>query len=406
MTHPRPAYGTDHARVCLYPLTFVDEGDQVIIGRPDIDSFAVFPADAAAVVRRLRTGEDADSVAAWYQAAYGEPADINDFVDTLRDLGFIRPDAEYPAEIPAQPSVRWRRLGVTVLSTPALTLYALAVGVAVYFMVAVPALRPAPSKVFFSSSLLVVMGATAAAQLVGIAWHEGFHVLAGRRLGLASRISIGRRLYFVVFQTTLVGLMGIPSRKRILPFLAGLIADAILISVLTVLAEIGRLADWPSWTGRVAVALVYVTILRMLWQAMIFMETDLYHVLASAVRCPDLHQMTRIYLRNELARVRGRTALATTEPSWTARELRAVRWYAPFVVFGGITMIVLVAVTAIPVLAGLAIRALHGVATGSFASRSFWDSLVAGTAIVSQFAVVTVLAFRDRRRSLIAPASD
>jgi len=66
--------GTDDARLDLYPLTYVDEGDQVVIGRPDDDSFAVFPADAAAVVRRLEMGADIASVAAWYQAMYGEPA--------------------------------------------------------------------------------------------------------------------------------------------------------------------------------------------------------------------------------------------------------------------------------------------------------------------------------------------
>jgi hypothetical protein len=381
----------------LYPLTFVEEGDQVIIGRPDIDSFGVFPADAAAVVHRLRGGGDPAAVAAWYEATYGEIADIDDFIETLRDLGFIRPDGDVPAEIPPPPAVRWSRAGVVMLSAPALTLYALATGFALYLMIAIPALRSGPSKVFFSKSLLLILGVAAVVQFVGVAWHEGFHVLAGRRLGLASKLSVGRRLHFVVFQTTLVGLMGVPSRKRILPFCAGLIADALFVCVLTGLAEVSRLYEGPAWIVRVAVAMVYMTLLRMLWQAMIFMETDLYHVFASALRCPDLHRMTRIYLRDRLARLRGRAA-AAGQQGWSARDLRIVRRYAPFVVAGSTVMIGLVVAGTLPVLAGLALRVYQGITTGRLASAWFWDALLTAMAVLSQFVVVAALAIRDKRR--------
>jgi hypothetical protein len=384
--------------VALYPLTFVEEGSQVVIGRPEIDSFAVFPADAAAVVRHLEAGEDLDSVAAWYQQTYGEPADLGDFVETLRDLDFIRPGSRGDTPPAVAGPVRWRRLAAVLLSAPALCLYALAAGAAVYLMWRVPGVRPSPSAVFFSRYLLVITFAVFAAQLGGIALHEGFHVLAGRRLGLPTSLSIGRRLYFVVFQTTLAGLLGVPARKRILPFCAGLIADAVLVSVLTGLAEIARTAGWPPWTGRVALGLAYATLLRMLWQVMIFMETDLYHVLASVLRCPDLYQMTRIYLRNRWARLRRQRAGTAEESSWSARDLRIVRWYAPFVVVGSVAMIGIAAVAAIPILAGLATRAFHGIADGSAGTAQFWDSAFAGMLFVSQFAVVGALALRERGR--------
>ncbi len=386
----------------LHALTFVEEGDQVIIGRPDIDSFAVFPADAAAVVRRLDTGADPASVAAWYEETYGEPADIEDFIDTLRELGFVRSAADGPDEIPAPLPVRWRRLGIAMFSVPALILYAAAVAAAGYLLVTVPALHPTPSRMFFTRSLIIVLVATTIAQFLGTFWHEGFHVLAGRRLGLPSTLSVGRRLNFIVIQTTLTGLMGVASRKRILPFLAGLIGDALLITFLTALAEAGRLAGWPPLTGRVAVALIYVTILRMLWQAMIFLETDLYHVMASAVRCPDLHRMTRAYLWDRCARLRGRARPDDTEAGWTDRDRRTVRWYAPFVVGGSALILVLVAVNSLPLLAGLTVRIYHGVVTGSIASPGFWDSLVSGTVILAQFAILAAVAIRDRRRRLTA----
>lgn len=398
MAHPLPADLSEDAPLRLYPLTFVDEGDQVVIGRPEIDSFAVFPADAAAVVRHLQAGEDVASVAGWYQAEYGEPVDIADFVETLRSLDFLRPQNEAASEPSTPMPIRWRRLGGVLLSPLALGLYALAAGVAVYLMVTVPVLRPEPSKVFFTRSLLVVLGVTVVAQVIGVAWHEWFHVLAGRRLGLPSRLSLGRRLYFLVFQTTLVGLMGLPARKRILPFCAGLIADAVLVSLLTGLAEVGRLASWPTWIWRVAIAVTYLTLLRMLWQAMIFMETDLCHVLAVITRCTDLHRLTRIYLRSQLGRLRGQSGVAAAVSGWRAHELRTVRWYAPFVVAGSLAIIFLAAAGVVPVMAELALRTYHGLVAGGVTSRRFWDSLLTAAAVISQFAVVAIVALHERKR--------
>jgi hypothetical protein len=402
IAEPAPPAGPYPAGIALYPLTFVDEGDHVIIGRPDIDSFAVFPADAAAVLRRLRAGADLDSVAAWYADEYGEPADIDDFVETLRDLEFIRPDNELqePAA-PATARVRLRRFAAIVLSGPALALYALAACGAIYLVVAVPALRPVPSAVFFSRFLLIVLAVTTVGDLSGIAMHEAFHVLAGRRLGLASKLSVGRRLYFLVFETTLMGLMGVPARKRILPLCAGLIADAVLTSILIGVAEAGRIAGWPGWIGRVAIALAYVTIVRMLWQGLIFMETDLYHVLTTALKCPDLHRMSRVYLRNRLRRFRGRGG-AEDEAAWTARERKIVRCYAPFVVVCGAAMIGAMAAYSLPVLAELAGRIYRNAAAGGLARPQFWDSVAVSALILSQFALAGAIGIRDRRRRKVA----
>jgi|ERR1022692_247013 hypothetical protein len=405
-----PGHAALDSRLALYPLTYVNEGDQIIIGRSDVDSFAVFSADAAGLVRRLATGEDLAAAGAWYLAAHGEPADLGDLVAVLRELDFVIP-AGPPVPRPAGASqpplaggpVRWQRLGRAALSPVALSGYAAGVAVAVYLMMTTPALRPGPSTVFFSRSLLVVLGVTLGAQAVGVTWHEAFHVLAGRRIGLPSRLSVGRRLYFVVIQTTLTGLMGLPARRRILPFCAGLIADAVAVSVLIGLADAGRLAGWPSWLGRTAVGLAYLTILRMLWQAMFFMETDLCHVLASLLRCPDLHKMTREYLRNRYARLReralGRPPLgpAIDESGWSARDTKIARRYAPFVLLGSALLIGSAVFTSVPVLAGLAIRVYRGVVSGDLLTARFWDSAVAGGVMVAQFAVVAVIKIHDRR---------
>src|SRR4051812_32966731 len=76
-------------RVRLHYLTFVDEGDEVLVGRPDTEAYAVLPADGAQLLRRLRDHSVPEAVA-WYEQAYQETPDIESFLEDLRDLGFIR----------------------------------------------------------------------------------------------------------------------------------------------------------------------------------------------------------------------------------------------------------------------------------------------------------------------------
>jgi hypothetical protein len=141
----------------------------------------------------------------------------------------------------------------------------------------------------------------------------------------------------------------------------------------------------------------------MLWQVMFFMETDLTHVLATALRCPDLHKMTRDYLRNRYLRLRGRPGQASDESGWSARDTRIARWYAPFVLIGGVTLTGFAATAAIPVLAGMLIRMYEGARSGRLGSPWFWDSTVAGLMLTAQFAVVATIMIRDRQARARTP---
>ncbi|MFI1104145.1 hypothetical protein [Streptomyces melanogenes] len=393
-------------RVALHPLTFVEEGEDVVIGRSDIDSFAVFPADAAAVVGWLRDGATIAEAARRYTAAYGEEADIEDLVDTLDELRFVRRDDESGPSPDTPRNVPLQRLGTAVFSPPARVLYAVLIAAAVAVAVRRPPLRPGPSKVFFTPSLLLVELVSFLGQFPGIALHESFHVLAGRRLGLPSRLSLGRRLYFVVFQTTLVGLMGVPRRKRVLPVLAGLLADALVASVLTLAAEADLLAhgEVTVWGG-LALALAFGALMRMAWQCLFFLETDLHHLFAHTLALPDLQELARAYLRERTAWLprRRRTTARAVSARATDRELAVLRWYVPLLVVGSVLLCVLAATAALPVLVGFATRFHSALSSGSL-DHGFWDAAVAALIMFTQFGVAAWIAVRDRlRRAALSP---
>src|SRR3954447_23911983 len=98
----------DDAAIAFHELSFVPEGDDVVVGRVNTDSYAVLPSDGAALLKKMAGGIPPDRAALWYESAYGEPVDIGEFLETLRELGFVRggETAGEPAGTPARAPLR------------------------------------------------------------------------------------------------------------------------------------------------------------------------------------------------------------------------------------------------------------------------------------------------------------
>ncbi|WP_285618646.1 hypothetical protein [Actinoallomurus iriomotensis] len=392
--------GVDLERVvCLYPLEYLDDGDEVTVGRLDVDSYAVLPKDGAELVRRLAEGMTPREAADWYSGAYGESVDVGDLLDTLDELGFIRSDARSATESLSGEtrSVRWQRLGRALFSFPAWVCYgALTVG-AVVAMARSPQLVPHYRNIFFTKSFTIVEVVLFFGQFPLLLIHEAFHALAGRRRGIRSRLSIGRRLIYIVFETSLDGLVMIPRRRRVLPIMAGMLADVVVLAVLTLSASVAiDDTGTPALFGRVCLALAYTTLLRLSWQFYFYLRTDLYVLFATALGCVDLHDVAKGVLRNAFRRSLGRPAL--DESSWHPTDRRVARWYAWLMLAGylGTIVVFLVAVlpTAYHLFSGVLSRFFGGAAT----SGELLDSAVFVGLNLTQILLVVLLAGRDRRR--------
>jgi hypothetical protein len=249
--------------------------------------------------------------------------------------------------------------------------------------------------VFFVESFVIVELTIVLGQLPLSGIHELAHLLAGRRLGLRSRIRLSNRFYFVVFETTLDGLVSVPRRRRFLPMLAGMGADVVVMSALTVTAA--ALPD-GSLASRVCLALAFSTLPRIIWQGYLFLQTDIYFLVATLLGCIDLHATSRQWLANRWHRARGRTDRLVDEATWHPNDRRAARWYGPLMLLGYGAAIVMMAVVAAPLawhLFGGAARTLVG---GDDASTgATWDAAVLFAISAAHLALAFALARRDRR---------
>ena len=386
----------------FHDLSFVPEGDDVVVGRLDTGSYAVFPPDGAELLQHLVGGMPLDAALEWYESRFGEDVDLDDFVSTLLDLGFVSEGDRNRQPAPVPPEVRWRGAGKAAFSAPAWALYATLVGAWAWAAAARPDLAPRPGQIFFTHSLLVVQLVVTLGQVPLLLLHEGCHILAGRRLGLPTRLTVSNRLTYIVAETRINGLLSVPRARRYLPFLAGMVGDGVVFAALGLVADLTRNADGSfSFAGRLCLALAFTVAVRVLWQFQLYLRTDLYYVAATAWNCHDLHDAGMALVKNRLWRLLGRPGRLVDEEQWTARDRRIGAYYGPFIVLGygafaAITVLVSVPVTATYV--RIAARALDS----GHVDTAFWDAVLSLCMNAAQIAALLVLSRRKRREKAAA----
>ena len=390
----------------FHPLSFLDEGDEVVVGRADVDSYGVFPRDGVALLEELRSGRTVGEAAVWYEESYGRPVDIDGFVATLGQLGFTRDAAtagdHAEPEAPPPPPVRWQRLGRALFSAPAWLCFAALIAAAVAVCLVDPRFVPRPENVFFVEYLIVVELTIFLGQLPLSLLHELFHVLAGRRLGVRSRVRLAQRLHFVVFETALDGLVLVPRGQRYLPMLAGLLADVVIMAVLTLAAYLMRGPDGDlPLAGGVCLALAFTTLPRIAWQFYFFLRTDVYYLVTTVLECVDLQTTTRELLQNRVNALLGRRGRLVDPDRWHPRDRRVARWYAPLYVAGYAVSIGMLLVVVLPLAWQFFSSALGRVFLDQAVTPThFWDSALLLTLTVLQLALAGWLALRDVRRRI------
>ncbi|EFH83641.1 conserved hypothetical protein [Ktedonobacter racemifer DSM 44963] len=399
-------YVSANTPISFYPLTFVPDSPDVVVGRKDIDSYAVFPEDGAALLQMLQSGVSPEEAAHWYFERYAEPIDIEDFLQTLGDLQFIRNGRDKEVVPPSTRSSIWQSIGRATFSPLAWIIYSAILGYSLYVMIRFPYLRPGYHNLFFSPYLVVLELGLFLGQFPGILVHELFHMLAGRRLGIPSRLGIGRRLYIIVFETHLTGLWSVPRQARYLPFLAGMLADLLWFALLTTIASLTYTPAHPfSFPGAFCLALAFSTLLRFIWQFYFYLQTDIYYVFTNILRCVDLQQTTWQYLWNRIYRLLKLTHKIRDEDAWNPRDRQVARWYVFFFGAGYLftlgTLFFVGVPTALRIFSGIVADLLNHAAF----NLNFWDSCVFLLLNGIQVAVVAWIYWRERKARRAAERS-
>jgi putative peptide zinc metalloprotease protein len=333
--------------VQVFPFTRQPDGDEVIIGRPDISAFLALPAEAVEILDHLSAGKSVGAAQDEFARAHGETPDVDDLLSYLEQKGFVWPrngsngSAAAPrsdtrmAAPAAAPAVKYHFEDIPETTARrffgprSLRLYALIVALAVAAVAARPSLVPGRYSLFFAQDRAAKFLTLTVLTYMTLFIHEFCHLLAARAVGVKSRIGISHRLWFLVAETDLTGLWAVPKEKRYLPILAGPISDCVSGSLLFLLlyAESEGLLHMPPIVGEMARALIFLYMMRLVWQCFFFMRTDFYFAFTNFFGCKNLMGDTQGFLRNQIARLFP-AVRASDQSHIPKTELRVIRWYS------------------------------------------------------------------------------
>jgi putative peptide zinc metalloprotease protein len=268
-------------------LQLVPDGDGYIVGSPHSTDFIAVPDIGGRVLGWLRDGVGLEECATRAAALAGEPVDVAGFLTDLEEAGLLPPPGAPVPVVEAARPPRGHRLGRLLFGRTGLLVQGALAVAGVVLLVAEPALRPVYTDAIVTGTPLASILIVTVIGIVGGLLHELAHYLAAAARGVRGSISLGRRLYSIVYQTDLTGLWSLPRRARFLPLAAGMLSDAAVLGALVaLLASPWRPAD--PLTVDLLRAVVFAKFSGIIFQAEVFMRTDLYAMISVSSGCRNL----------------------------------------------------------------------------------------------------------------------
>jgi len=397
--------------VAVRPFTRQREGEEVVIGSPKTGVFLAVPPVAVELLDLLAMGKSLGEVSDLYFQDTGETPDLEDLLSHLETKGIVEPQVagvagEEQARRPVHEtkyhfssfpqSIAQLLFGRFVLTGVA-TLVALAVAAVLRYH----SLMPVPMDLVFYQRRALSWTILTVFTYAGIFLHELAHLAAARSVGVNSRLGISNRLWYLVAETDLTGLWSVQRKQRYLPMLAGMIADAAVASLLVIFlfAERQHSIYVSPFALHLLRAMAFTNLMRILWEFFLFVRTDLYFVAVTYLNCKNLLIDTRVFLRNQLARVTTRIH-PVDQSGIPPAERRAIRTYAALYLAGRAWAFVTLFWVTIPVCIGYWGSLVPALSVGYSANPSnFLDALTASL----YFLVPTMAGFVFWAGALVRP---
>jgi hypothetical protein len=345
---------TDTGSLHLVPLSIQQEGDSWLVGSLELNRFYQMPEIGVQIIRLLQNEVPLAEVKTHLGGGDASDIDVDEFASTLIELGLAYKGPLCKPVASSAGSSKWlrvaRRIGRIVFSWPLACLYTLAVFYAASCLVRVPQARPSLSVFYFPGYLTASLLLLLVLRLLMVLLHELGHMLAAARSGIDSHLGVGTRLWTIVIEADLTGVLSLPRGRRYLPLLAGMLTDVLGLSVL-VIAVVHLLNARANWfVIQLVQALIMQTLLFMLWQWNIFLRTDLYYVMCTMLAYPDLDRDARLYLQTFLYRLTGGHFGMEPQADQKSGRLNVVRAFSLIWLVGRLASFYLLVVMAVPTL--------------------------------------------------------
>ncbi len=284
------------------------EGSVHVVGNLATNDFYQIPDVGARILAMLGSGETKDGIRSRLAREQTEPVDVESFIDDLHGLGLVFPEDEEPPNAPGRIGTRdgtlriSRRVARTIVSWPLMTACTALVIYAAAQMVLDPRQRINLSAFYFEQNRTILFVLVTVASLLLALLHEFGHVIAAARQGIPATLGVGTRMWNIVAEAEITGVLALSKSQRYFPMLAGMLVDVLCISLLTIFLRLLLNHGAGSFTRQLVQAAILSRALGVLWQFNIFVKTDIYYLLCTHFSYPDLDADARAYMGRVLHR--------------------------------------------------------------------------------------------------------
>ncbi|MFC0622993.1 hypothetical protein [Kribbella deserti] len=326
-----------------------EDADEYVVGDPASGNFVVVPAVGARLVELFAAGHTLAEAAEVVERETGEPIDALDFAEVLIEAGIVNagPTVTSPSDdAEERPAARFwsvsrvpAALVRPLFGRVAWTFYAACLVATAAMFVAETSLLPTYEDTFIFPDVVLSLLVTNIVVVILTVIHEIWHAFAGAAVGVPSRLRIERRGIFPVLETDLTGLWVLPPERRYGPFLAGMAIDSVVLfaAVAPRFAWSRGWIDLPPELIRFLAMVVFSQVVKLAFQTLAYLRTDMYLVMATATGCGNLHQVTRLSLKRLIRKLNP--AEATILGNAHAKDLRVSRWYRLLYLAGLVWMV-------------------------------------------------------------------
>lgn len=294
----------------VIPLSVQKEGESYYIGNAELDEFYQFPEEGLNIIRMLQGGASVATIETTLAQTSEESIDVREFIDTLLEIGFIHPEAErhrFQESVEAVRNTDKRlvfranpRIARMVFSWPSLALYLGIVGYAAYSAIQDPQLRLNLEAFYLERNLTLTLVVLLLMYAFTASLHELGHMLAAARQGVDSRLGFSNRLWDIVAEADMTGLLALPREKRYLPMAAGMLVDVFNIAAITLILK-WLFANSPNgFAIQLLQALALQITISITWQFNIFLRTDVYYLICNYFGYADLNAQAYHFYQNQL----------------------------------------------------------------------------------------------------------
>jgi len=321
-----------HSRLAVGHLVVRREDeDEYVVGDPTNGNFVAVPEVGARLIELLAKGCTVAEAEIELEDETGESIDALDFAEVLVEAGVI--DGREVGEAEPPKGKFWvvsripSRLVRPLFSRIAWSFYAGCLVASIAIFVVEPGLLPTYEDTFIFTDLVLSLVITNLYTAVVTVIHEIWHAFAGAAVGILSTIRLERRGIFPVLETNLTGLWGLPPERRYGPFLAGMAFDSVVLFTALGLrfAYSRSWIDLPHAMFRFLAMVVFVQVVKLAFQTLAYLRTDMYLVMTTATGCRNLHQVTRLSLKRIIRRLKPDEEIVLRDAH--ERDLRVARWY-------------------------------------------------------------------------------